>query len=71
MLVDLFVNALLSDEILADQVWELWDARMISDETAELAGTQQARFRHAAIGTNLLRSTATSHKPATGRRLLV
>jgi hypothetical protein len=30
----LFVEALLADEVLADQVWELWNAGVITDEIA-------------------------------------
>ena len=34
MLVDIYVEALLVDEVLADQVWELWDTKAILDEEA-------------------------------------
>ena len=34
MLVDLYLEALLADPDLADQVWELWNARLISGELA-------------------------------------
>ena len=37
MLVDLYVEALLADEVLADQVWKLWNAGVITDEIAECA----------------------------------
>lgn len=37
MLVDKYVEALLADEILADQVWELWNAGVITDEIAAWA----------------------------------
>ena len=37
MLVDLYVEALLADPDLADQVWELWNAGVITDELAALA----------------------------------
>jgi len=30
MLTELYVEALLVDEELADQVWELWDAGLVS-----------------------------------------
>jgi hypothetical protein len=33
----LYVEALLVDEDLADQVWELWNAGVITDEMAEWA----------------------------------
>jgi hypothetical protein len=35
MLVDQYVNALLRDAVLADAVWELWDAGVITDSEAE------------------------------------
>ena len=34
MLTRLYVEALLRDESLADQVWELWNAGLIPDELA-------------------------------------
>ncbi len=34
MLTENYVEALLVDEELADQVWELWDAGLISDVLA-------------------------------------
>ena len=37
MLVDQYVNALLVDPVSADEVWELWDAGVITDEMAALA----------------------------------
>ena len=37
MLARLYVEARISDEDLADQVWELWDAGLISDELAAIA----------------------------------
>ena len=37
MLVDLYIDALLVDEDLADQVWELWDVGLIPDDLAALA----------------------------------
>lgn len=36
MFTDLYIEALLTDEDLADQVWELWDAAIISDDLAAL-----------------------------------
>jgi len=37
MLVDLYVKALLADEAMADQVWELWNTGLISDGLAAWA----------------------------------
>ena len=37
MLTELYIEALLVDEDLADQVWELWDRGVISDELVSLA----------------------------------
>ena len=37
MLTRLYVEALLTDSRLADQVWELWNAGLISDELAAMA----------------------------------
>ncbi len=37
MLTRLYIEALLVDEELADQVWEAWDAGEIDDQTAILA----------------------------------
>ena len=37
MLVDLYVEALLVDSVSADQIWELWNAGLISDDLATLA----------------------------------
>jgi hypothetical protein len=37
MLVDLYVEALLADLNLADQVWELWNVGVITDELAAWA----------------------------------
>jgi hypothetical protein len=37
MLTDLYIGALLVDEELADMVWELSEAGLISDEVAALA----------------------------------
>ena len=35
MLPELYIEALLVDEELADSVWEAWDAGLIPDEEAE------------------------------------
>jgi hypothetical protein len=37
MLADLYIEALLVDPDLADQVWELWNANEITDEVAQCA----------------------------------
>ena len=37
MLTELYVEALLVDEELADLVWEAWDVGLIPDETAAWA----------------------------------
>ncbi len=37
MLTEIYVEVLLVDEELADQVWEAWDAREIDDLTACVA----------------------------------
>ena len=40
MLVDIYIEALLVDEKLADLVWQAWDAGLISDELATIAWLQ-------------------------------
>ncbi len=37
MLTEIYIEALLVDEDLADQFWEMWDARLISGEMAAWA----------------------------------
>ena len=37
MLTEIYIEALLVDEELADQVWEAWHAGLISDELAAVA----------------------------------
>jgi len=37
MLTEIYIEALLVDKDLADQVWELWDVGMIPDDLAALA----------------------------------
>ena len=37
MLTEIYIEALLVDQDLADKVWELWDASEIDDELAFLA----------------------------------
>jgi len=39
MLTELYIEALLIDEDLADQVWELWNARVITDGLAVWANS--------------------------------
>ncbi len=34
MLTEIYIEALLVDEVLADQVWEAWDAKEFSDFVA-------------------------------------
>ncbi len=34
MLTEIYIEALLVDEELADEVWEIWDAGEIDDQTA-------------------------------------
>jgi hypothetical protein len=34
MFTELYIKALLADEVLADQVWKLWNARVITDDLA-------------------------------------
>ena len=33
----MYIETLLIDEVLADQVWELWDGGVIDDELAAIA----------------------------------
>ena len=44
MLTEIYIQALLVDEELADQVWEAWDGGEIDDETAGLAWWLIASF---------------------------
>ena len=37
MLIEIYIEALLVDEELADQVWEAWDAGVITDGLAAVA----------------------------------
>jgi len=37
MLAEIYIAALLFDEVLADQVWEAWDQGEIDDQVAWLA----------------------------------
>ena len=47
MLTDIYIEALLTDEELADQVWELWDAGEIDDLEAWLAWAALASIDNA------------------------
>ena len=37
MIINLYVETLLTDKVLADRVWKLWDAGLIPDELAAFA----------------------------------
>ena len=39
MLTEIYIEALLVDEKMADQVWEAWDRGLMDDEVAALAWT--------------------------------
>ncbi len=45
MLARLYVEALLADSILADQVWELWNARLMSAVLGRLFDFNQLEFQ--------------------------
>ncbi len=47
MLTEIYIEALLDDEELADQVWELWNAKLASDELAAKARWLMAGGRSA------------------------
>lgn len=47
MLTELYIEALLVDPEIADQVWELWDAKLASDELAAKAWWLMAGVRFA------------------------
>ena len=40
MLTEIYIEALLADEDLVDEVWELWNAGVIDDELAWIAWLQ-------------------------------
>ena len=42
MLTEIYIDALLVDEVLADQVWELWDVGVISGELVALSKLQRS-----------------------------
>ncbi len=44
MLTEIYIEALLVDEELADQVWEAWDKGEVDDETACMAWLPIARL---------------------------
>ena len=52
MLVEIYIEALLVDSVLADEVWELWNAGLISSDLAAWAWWLVA---------NVLASTESSH----------
>ena len=37
MLIELYLEAVLADAVLADEVWELWNEELISTNVAALA----------------------------------
>ena len=37
MLTEIYIEALLVDEEMTDQVWEAWDAQTLNDEAAGIA----------------------------------
>ena len=37
MFTEIYIEALLADEELADQIWDAWDAAIITDELAARA----------------------------------
>ncbi len=37
MLTEIYIEALLVDEELADQIWYVWESRVIDDELATIA----------------------------------
>ena len=45
MLTQIYVEALLVDEEMADQVWALWDAGVITDDLAAMAWWLLATYR--------------------------
>ena len=46
MLTEIYIEALLVDEDLADQVWELWNAGLIPDDLAAMAWRIVSLVRH-------------------------
>jgi len=44
MLTEIYIEALLVDEVLADQVWEVWDAGEIDDFVAGWAWWMLSSF---------------------------
>ena len=39
MIINLYVETLLTDKVLADRVWKLWNIGLIGDELAAIAWT--------------------------------
>ena len=54
MLTEIYIEALLIDEELADQVWELWDKQLVSDGLAAWAWWIIVTLHH---------SRRTDHRP--------
>ena len=50
MLTEIYIEALLVDEELADQVWEAWSASEVDDETACIAWLLIAGRAAASLG---------------------
>ena len=46
MLAEIYIEALLVDQNLADQVWELWNVGMIPDDLAAFAWCILATIRN-------------------------
>ncbi len=54
MLTEIYIEALLVDKKLADQVWEAWDARILNDGAAyvawmRFAGSSTDQYRDAGL----------------------
>ena len=52
MLTELYLEALLADEALADEVWALWDAGVITDDMAAAAWYTLAAADYQRTGDN-------------------
>ena len=63
MLVELYIEALLVDEDLADQVWELWNAGIVNDDLALClwAAIVVSGSRKGKIGLNVIGTNSKSH----------
>jgi hypothetical protein len=58
MLTRIYIEALLVDEELADQVWEAWDAGLIPDELVAWAWWSIYEKRYSTSGLGPLRSAS-------------